>query len=93
MHYCFLDIIYDQIKTVTFLLVLEKLQVVAVHREIDGDYLHWGAEMIHWLLHEMMVRTFSCNSKINTITTGKQLIAKRVIVPISKTQIQHFELN
>lgn len=48
MHYSFLKIIYNEIKMVTFFLIIDKLQIVTVYGEINGGYLHWGAEMIHF---------------------------------------------
>lgn len=48
MHYCFLKIIYNEIKIITFFLIIDKLQIVAVYREINDGYLCWGAEIIHF---------------------------------------------
>lgn len=48
MHYCFPKIIYKEIKMVTLFLIIDKLQIVTVYREINGGYLCWRAEIIHF---------------------------------------------
>jgi len=39
MHSCFLEVVYNEIKTATFFLIIDKLEIVAVYREINGGYL------------------------------------------------------
>lgn len=42
------DVQWDKNGFLLFL-IINKLQIVTVHREINGGYLRWGAEMIHFV--------------------------------------------
>lgn len=90
---CFLKIIYNEIKMGSFFfLIINKLQIVTVHREINGGYLHWGAEMIHFVSVWNDVKNFQLWFKNKHHHYQQNWVLKWLAVPSSKTQM-HSSLN